>query len=59
MSSRAASSNKYLNANRRSRRIERTSGQMDEKTVIDRTRRWVSTIVIGLNLCPFAPRFQG
>jgi hypothetical protein len=29
---------------------------MDEKTVIDRTRRWVSTIVIGLNLCPFARR---
>jgi hypothetical protein len=29
---------------------------MDEKTLIDRTRRWVSTIVIGLNLCPFARR---
>jgi len=29
---------------------------MDQKTVIDATRRWVSSMVIGLNLCPFAGR---
>jgi hypothetical protein len=29
---------------------------MDQQTVIDRTRRWISSIVIGLNLCPFARR---
>jgi hypothetical protein len=33
---------------------------MDEQAVIDATRRWVSTVVIGLGLCPFALRvFQG
>ena len=29
---------------------------MDHQTVIDRTRRWISSMVIGLNLCPFAER---
>jgi len=29
---------------------------MDEPGVIDATRRWVSAVVIGLNLCPFARR---
>jgi hypothetical protein len=29
---------------------------MDNKTVIDSTRRWISGMVIGLNLCPFARR---
>jgi hypothetical protein len=33
---------------------------MDQQAVIERTRRWISSVVIGLNLCPFAPRvFQG
>src|ERR1700692_1458485 len=29
---------------------------MDPATVIDRTRRWIASVVIGLNLCPFAQR---
>ena len=29
---------------------------LDEKAVIDATCRWVSNVVIGLNLCPFARR---
>ena len=29
---------------------------MDAQTVIDQTRRWISSMVIGLNLCPFARR---
>lgn len=29
---------------------------MDEQTVIDATRRWIASMVIGLNLCPFARR---
>ncbi len=29
---------------------------MDKQAVIDDTRRWVSSLVIGLNLCPFARR---
>ena len=29
---------------------------MEDQTVIDHTRRWISTMVIGLNLCPFARR---
>ena len=29
---------------------------MDDQAVIDETRRWVSDVVIGLNLCPFARR---
>ncbi len=29
---------------------------MDEQAVIDRTRGWISSVVIGLNLCPFARR---
>jgi hypothetical protein len=33
---------------------------MDEQAVIETTRRWISQVVIGLNLCPFARRvFQG
>ena len=33
---------------------------MDEQTIIDAIRRWISSMVIGLNLCPFAERvFQG
>src|SRR6266542_4239629 len=29
---------------------------MDKQAVIDGTRRWISAIVIGLDLCPFARR---
>lgn len=29
---------------------------MDEQAVIDHTRRWISSMVIELNLCPFARR---
>jgi hypothetical protein len=29
---------------------------MDDRAVIDRTRRWIANVVIGLNLCPFARR---
>jgi hypothetical protein len=29
---------------------------MDDQAVIDATRRWVDSFVIGLNLCPFAKR---
>lgn len=29
---------------------------MNHLTVIDHTRRWISSLVIGLNLCPFARR---
>ena len=29
---------------------------MNEEAVIGATRRWISTMVIGLNLCPFAQR---
>ncbi len=33
---------------------------MEDETVIDRTRRWIATMVIGLNLCPFARKvFEG
>jgi hypothetical protein len=32
------------------------TGEMDRHAVIDTTRRWISGIVIGLNLCPFARR---
>jgi uncharacterized protein len=33
---------------------------MDHVTVIDGTRRWIASMVIGLNLCPFAKRaFDG
>src|SRR4051812_46157272 len=33
---------------------------MDQQAVIDGTRRWISSMVIGLNLCPFARRvFEG
>lgn len=30
--------------------------EVDKQTVIDATRRWISSMVIGLNLCPFAQR---
>jgi uncharacterized protein len=29
---------------------------MNDPSVVDATRRWISSIVIGLNLCPFAQR---
>src|SRR5262245_13310451 len=29
---------------------------MDKQSVVDHTRRWISAMVIGLNLCPFARR---
>ena len=29
---------------------------MNDEAVIDRTRRWIANVVIGLNLCPFARR---
>jgi len=29
---------------------------MDKQAIIEATRRWISSIVIGLNLCPFAQR---
>ena len=29
---------------------------MTDEAVIDRTRRWIANVVIGLNLCPFARR---
>ena len=33
---------------------------MDHQSVIDVTRRWIESMVIGLNLCPFARRvFEG
>ena len=31
-------------------------GDMDERAVAESTRRWVSAVVVGLNLCPFARR---
>lgn len=32
---------------------------IDETTAIERTRRWIADMVIGLNLCPFARRVFG
>jgi hypothetical protein len=32
------------------------SKAMEKQAVIDATRRWISSVVIGLNLCPFAQR---
>ena len=29
---------------------------MDDQAIIDHTRRWIQSVVIGLNLCPFAAR---
>jgi hypothetical protein len=29
---------------------------MDKQTVVEATRQWISSVVIGLNLCPFAQR---
>lgn len=29
---------------------------MDDHAVVERTRRWIASVVIGLNLCPFARR---
>src|SRR5262245_21199016 len=34
----------------------RVIGELDKGIVIDRTRRWIRSMVIGLNLCPFAQR---
>jgi uncharacterized protein len=31
-------------------------GDLDEQAAADATRRWVSAVVVGLNLCPFARR---
>ena len=31
-------------------------GELDERAAADATRRWVSAVVVGLNLCPFARR---
>jgi hypothetical protein len=31
-------------------------GQKDERAAADAARRWVSAVVVGLNLCPFARR---
>lgn len=34
--------------------------ELNERVVIDATRRWIAAVVIGLNLCPFARRvFDG
>ena len=33
-----------------------TEGNVDDRAVIEATRRWISSVVIGLNLCPFARR---
>jgi len=40
------------------RQMRRPAGarDVDQQAVIDGTRRWVSSLVIGLNLCPFARR---
>lgn len=32
------------------------TGEMDDRAIIDHTRRWIESVVIGLNLCPFAAR---
>src|SRR5436190_939200 len=29
---------------------------MDQQAVVEGTRRWIASVVIGLNLCPFARR---
>src|SRR5947209_6056026 len=34
----------------------RRMGAMERQVVIEATRRWISSFVIGLNLCPFAGR---
>src|SRR5205085_1236400 len=31
-------------------------GMMDKQAVVDATRRWIASMVVGLNLCPFARR---
>lgn len=31
-------------------------GSVDERAAVEATRRWVASVVIGLNLCPFARR---
>lgn len=33
--------------------------ERDKQAIIDSTRRWISSVVIGLNLCPFAQRVFG
>src|SRR5262245_14049015 len=36
------------------------AGAVDPEQVIEATRRWIASVVIGLNLCPFARRvFEG
>lgn len=37
-------------------RRDRLSNAMDKQSVIDATRRWISSVVIDLDLCPFAQR---
>ena len=32
------------------------AGELDKQAAIERTRRWIASMVIGLNLCPFARR---
>jgi hypothetical protein len=54
-------------ARRRRRGVESTKmlrsnegRMMDEREVIERTRRWIESMVVGLELCPFARRvFEG
>jgi hypothetical protein len=38
------------------RRLGYTARETDSQAIIDATRRWISSVVIGLNLCPFARR---
>jgi hypothetical protein len=39
-----------------SHKSPRGNGQMDRQIVIGATRRWIASVVIGLDLCPFARR---
>jgi uncharacterized protein len=36
--------------------MRKSMGHNDERAAADATRRWVSAVVVGLNLCPFARR---
>ena len=38
------------------KRTKAGGGDVDDQAVIEGTRRWISSFVIGLNLCPFARR---
>src|SRR5437879_5616338 len=40
----------------RAETLYRGDGGMEPQAVIERTRRWIASVVIGLNLCPFARR---